>query len=408
MFGSGERRRSSELLKDIREVCRRASKGDFTARVVRTEGYGDLADVPIALNRLLDLTDAFIRESGKSLQFAAQGKYFRPFIKRGLLGEFGRGAETINDARLTMKGQTEEAKRMAAAMEQQRLELEARARAELGRLADEFETRVIGIVSGVRDSSLHLASNAEHLNTEAETTSAKAESALAAAAEATNNTQEVAAAAEQLAASVAQVSERAAECRHASQSVADQTRNATAAVKDLESANRKIDEVVEFIKSVAFQTTLLALNASVEAARAGDAGKGFAVVAQEVRNLAQETSGAAKSIAEQIAAIQQASSRTATAIGEIRREANDLNERVAAITDSVREQASTTSDISQNIQFAAERTELVSSNMASISEAIKRTGELAQQVQAETVQLSAGADELDGRVKDFLTGVRGK
>lgn len=406
MMFSLKRRRYADLLAEMRDVCSRAAKGDFTARVARTNVYGELADVPVALNRLLDLTDAFIRESGNSLQFAAKGLYFRPFIKRGMLGDFGRGAETINDARLTMKGQTEESQRMAAAMEKQRLELEAKARADLALLAGEFEGSVLGIVSAVRDATQHLASNAATMSNEADTTRAKAGSVVTAASEATNNTQAVAAAAEQLAASVAQVSDRTIECRTSSRAVAEEVGRAGAAVKDLEAANRKIDEVAEFIKSVAFQTNLLALNASVEAARAGEAGKGFAVVAQEVRKLAQETSDAAKSIADQIGAIQRASARTANAIDAIRQQAGDLNQRVGAIADSVREQSSTTTAISENIQVAAERTEIVSAEMNAISQATERTGEVAEEVQAATVQLSAAADELDQKVKDFLTGVR--
>jgi methyl-accepting chemotaxis protein len=408
MLFSRKRPRYAELLAEMRDVCSRAAKGDFTARILRTNVYGELADVPAALNRLLDLTDAFIRESGKSLQFAAKGQYFRPFIKRGLLGDFGRGAETINDARLAMKGQSEESQRMATAMEKQRLELEAKARSELARLADEFEGSVLGIVSSVRDASQHLASNAATMSNEADTARSKAGSVVTAASEATNNTQAVAAAAEQLAASVAQVSQRAIECRASSKAVSEEVGRAGAAVKDLETANRKIDEVVEFIKSVAFQTNLLALNASVEAARAGEAGKGFAVVAQEVRKLAQETSDAAKTIADQISAIQRASARTANAIDAIRQQAGDLNERVGAITDSVREQSSTTTDISENIQVAAERTEVVSAEMGAISQATERTGEVAQEVQAATIQLGDAADELDQRVKDFLTGVRSR
>src|SRR3546814_20394292 len=91
------------------------------------------------------------------------------------------------------------------------------------------------------------------------------------------------------------------------------------------------------MKGVAFQTNQRALNASVEAARAGEAGKGFAVVAQEVRNLAQKTAEAARSIADQIGEIKQASGHTIDSIHAIRGEADGLNERVAAIPESVQE-----------------------------------------------------------------------
>src|SRR3546814_18472097 len=110
-------------------------------------------------------------------------------------------------------------------------------------------------------------------------------------------------------------------------------------------ANSKIDEVVEFIKGVAFQTNLLALNASVEAARAGEAGKGFAVVAQEVRNLAQKTADAARSIADQIGAIKQASGHTIHPHHSLRGERDRLHGRIRPIPDSVQEPPSANTDM---------------------------------------------------------------
>ncbi|HIP78079.1 MAG TPA: methyl-accepting chemotaxis protein, partial [Kiloniellaceae bacterium] len=84
-------------------VCLRAAEGDLEARITDIEEFGELAGCLVAINRLLDLTDAFVRESSASLEYASQRKYFRPFLLRGMLGDFRRGAAVINTARESMK-----------------------------------------------------------------------------------------------------------------------------------------------------------------------------------------------------------------------------------------------------------------------------------------------------------------
>ncbi|WP_239508536.1 methyl-accepting chemotaxis protein, partial [Serratia marcescens] len=76
-------------------------------------------------------------------------------------------------------------------------------------------------------------------------------------------------------------------------------------------------EVVQLIRAIAEQTNLLALNATIEAARAGEAGRGFAVVASEVKQLASQTARATEDIAGQVSAIQQATGRTVSSMAGI-------------------------------------------------------------------------------------------
>lgn len=402
-FGKDRRQRA---LDEIATVCERAAAGDLGVRIVDTESHADLAPILQSLNRLLDRTEAFIREAGASLTYAAEGRYFRRFLLRGMLGEFRRGAEVINTARAAMQAKAENATRLEEEMVEQRAAMEAKARAERQRLADQFEREVMSIVAAVQASAEALNGNASTMAAEIEAVHEKASSVATAARQSSANAQAVASAAEQLNASVAEIGRQVTESRGASQAVADEVARAGAAVQELAVANGKIDEVVEFIKSVAFQTNLLALNASVEAARAGEAGKGFAVVAQEVRNLAQKTAEAAKSIAEQIAAIQSASDNTIAAIEVIKTHAGILNERVGVIAESVREQTGATADISNNIHEAASGIESVSQNVHEITDAAATGGEVASQVSTAASSLNDQADQLGRQVGDFLGHIR--
>src|SRR5262249_25130100 len=80
------------------DVCERAARGDLEARLLRVPLGGDLGRMLLGINHLLDMTDAFVRESQAALQHAAEGKFFRLVVLRGMLGSFRQASRAGNSA----------------------------------------------------------------------------------------------------------------------------------------------------------------------------------------------------------------------------------------------------------------------------------------------------------------------
>ena len=119
----------------------------------------------------------------------------------------------------------------------------------------------------------------------------------------------------------------------------------------LNETSQKISEVIDFINEIASRTNLLALNASIEAARAGDAGRGFSIVAEEVKNLAAQTTKATENISIQVAEVQQAIKRSVSSIQAIGGTVTQINQATDTVAAAVEEQASTTKEIAASVQF---------------------------------------------------------
>ena len=156
------------------------------------------------------------------------------------------------------------------------------------------------------------------------------------------------------------------------QSGVDTAHQASGTVAQLGESSTEIGNVIGLITSIAEQTNLLALNATIEAARAGEAGRGFAVVASEVKSLATQTSKATDEISGQIAGVQSSTASAVAVIEGISQTIARINEISAAIAASVEEQSSVTQSMSQNMQVAARGVTEISASVGEIASATQQ------------------------------------
>src|SRR6266550_2036332 len=158
-------------------------------------------------------------------------------------------------------------------------------KADMIRLANDFESAVGDIVETVSSASTQLEASAGTLTSTAERARELTTIVAAASEEAATNVQSVASSTEEMASSITEISRQVQESARMANGAVDQARTTNDRVGELSKAAARIGDVVELINTIAGQTNLLALNATIEAARAGEAGRGFAVVASEVKAL---------------------------------------------------------------------------------------------------------------------------
>ncbi|NPU10657.1 methyl-accepting chemotaxis protein [Bradyrhizobium sp. 83012] len=279
-------------------------------------------------------------------------------------------------------------------------------KADMQRLAEQFEAAVGEIVNTVSSASSQLEQSATTLTQAAERSQGLTTAVASASEEATTNVQSVASATEQMASSVTEISRQVQESARIANDAVGQARTTTGRVSELSKAATRIGDVVELINTIAGQTNLLALNATIEAARAGDAGRGFAVVASEVKALAEQTAKATGEIGQQISSIQVATQESVGAIKEISATIEKLSEISSAIAAAVEEQGAATQEISRNVQQAAHGTQQVSANIIDVERGAAATGSASAQVLAAAQALSGDSSRLKQEVASFLGSVR--
>lgn len=374
----------NKLIQDIKLLTEAAVEGNLNTRIQTTEHQGDFKQIVQGINNTIDEIILPISEGTNVLSQMAKGD-LTVRVEGNYKGEHQKIKDSIND------------------------------------VANALASIVGEVSSGVSEvshSSAQISSSVEEM--------------LASSKEQTNQTEEIAAAMEEMtttilentknATGVAQSAKESGLTANEGEKIVKQTiesmnqiaevvNNSAETVFKLGEESDRIGEIVQVIQDIADQTNLLALNAAIEAARAGEQGRGFAVVADEVLKLAERTSNATKEISDMINEIQK---ETSSAVNSIKAgtEAVSKGKQSAGKAGDVLVEIKTETDklisIAEHVATASEEqsstSEQISKNIESISNVSSQTTIGIQQIAQAAESLNQLTDNLERLVLKFNLG----
>ncbi|MRN51423.1 methyl-accepting chemotaxis protein [Paenibacillus monticola] len=289
--------------------------------------------------------------------------------------------------------------------------MNVKSRDEFGKLADAVNAMIVSLrklIGNTVESAQNVAASSQEISATIEQISDGSQSQAQSAQNISELTQELSKAINEVAKNAEQVSELSAETKLGAEEGSRSVRESSLGMNKLsekmgilEQDSHKIGEIIEVINEIAEQTNLLALNAAIEAARAGEQGRGFAVVADEVRKLAERSSEATKQIAHIIRGMQQNTVLSVQAVSE----ASVLSDKTEVLIEGILSRVNETSQQITSIAAACEeqaaQTNEVLLSVESIAAGSQEAAAAAEETAASSQMLAKLADELNDSAATF-------
>lgn len=285
-------------------------------------------------------------------------------------------------------------------------ELKLRRQDEINQLVGIFGSTIRGVFERVSSASEGMSDTATKLTDNASATSDQASVLNKEANETARVVTTVSSAAEELTASIGEIQRRVDHSANISDQAIESARVTSASFTELLEASQQITSVVELIKEIAEQTNLLALNATIEAARAGEAGKGFAVVASEVKELATQTAKATGDISEQVEAVQRTAKEAEGSMGKINSTIGEIHEVAASIAEAVSQQQIATNEIAESVEVVATSARKVGDSVTVVSGSAEDGRDGAREVKDGADHVAGEAQVLSSEVETFLGALK--